>query len=143
MKISKWIAVFVLAFIIAWIVIFTFIQEPFALTVPMKLLWYTTPGIPIYVYVVSAFAIGLLIGFLIAGYYYLTGQAGLRKKSRRIKALELKLREVMAELKTYKGTSEEEEEEKKEESPQQEENQQQNRANPARENGEANNQSEK
>lgn len=103
MRIAKWMVVFAFAFLVAWILIFTFTQEPFSMAVPVLLLGYRTPPIPIYAYVASAFGIGLLIGFFAAAYYYLVGQAGIRSKKRQIKGLEQELARVNGELELLKS----------------------------------------
>ncbi len=103
MRILKWVVVFAFAFVVAWILIFTFIQEPFAKAVPVIILGYRTVPIPIYAYVAGAFGIGLLIGFLAAAYYYLLGQAGIRKRKREIKQLEDELVSVKSQLDLYKS----------------------------------------
>ena len=48
MRFLKAAVLFGVAFVAAWVIIFTFIQSPFHQTVPAKLLWYQTPPYPIY-----------------------------------------------------------------------------------------------
>ncbi|MFP4164992.1 MAG: LapA family protein [Chitinispirillaceae bacterium] len=109
MGIVKWVAVFAVAFMAAWIMIFTFNQEPFSTRVPVIILGYRTPSIPIYAYVAGAFGIGLLIGVLAAAYYYLVGQSSIRKKKKEIKGLEDELIYVKSELDLYKKSRDESE----------------------------------
>ena len=88
MKLFKWGILFVFAFISAWVMIFTFTQPPFKEKVPAQLLAYQTPAIPIYTYVAGAFAVGLLVGLIIAFYYYILMRSEIHKKSKRLKELE-------------------------------------------------------
>ena len=57
MKIFKWFVVFIVAFLFAWILIFTFTQEQFKQVASARILAYWTPPIPIYFYVAGAFGI--------------------------------------------------------------------------------------
>jgi len=61
---------FLVSFAIAWMVIFTFIQQPFQARVSGKLLWHVTPAYPIYYYLLAALTIGLAIGIGMTIYYY-------------------------------------------------------------------------
>jgi len=106
MKILKWGGVFVIAFAAAWILIFTFTQAQFSTSAPIKIFGYTTAQFPIYVFVASAFGIGLLIGFSAAAYYFIAGQAKIRKMTKKIKALESSLSNVDDELDKYRTATE-------------------------------------
>jgi hypothetical protein len=57
-------------------------------TAPVKIFWHDSQSFPILWYVGATFAIGLLIGFFAAAYYYIVGQAGIRAKKKEIKRLE-------------------------------------------------------
>jgi hypothetical protein len=57
MNLLKWVLIFAFAFVVAWVLIFTFTQPPFAEGVPAKIFAYRTPPIPVYVYVTGAFFI--------------------------------------------------------------------------------------
>jgi uncharacterized protein YlxW (UPF0749 family) len=91
MRFLKWSALFVAAFMMAWILIFTFTQEPFKNMVPARILAYQTPPIPVYLYVVTAFGSGLLIGLWVALYYFIVQKRLLGQKSKEAKALEEEL----------------------------------------------------
>lgn len=106
MTILKWIVVFAVAFMAAWILIFTFNQEEFSESVPVIILGYRTPAIPIYTFVAGSFGIGLLIGVLAAAYYYLVGQSNVRRKKKEMKQLEDELIYVKSELDLYKSRDE-------------------------------------
>jgi len=106
MKILKWCFVFAIAFAAAWILIFTFTQAEFSASAPVKIFGYTTTPFPIYVFVASAFGIGLLIGFIAAAYYYVAGQAGIRGKKKEIKKLTESLSTVESELDRYRAAAE-------------------------------------
>ena len=78
MRMMKGIFFFLVAFVAASIVILTFMQPPFQVLAGAKVLWYQTPVIPVYWYLIAAFAIGLLFGFVVFIYYYT--QQGLAKR---------------------------------------------------------------
>jgi hypothetical protein len=88
MKVAKFCFVFLLAFALAWILIFTFTQDPFRATAPIKIFWYETPEFPMYVFAAFASAVTLIFGFSAAAYYYIAGRAGIRAKNKEIKRLE-------------------------------------------------------
>jgi uncharacterized membrane protein YciS (DUF1049 family) len=92
MRIIKIIILFTIAFLMAWILIFTFMQPPFRALVPAKILAYQTPSIPIYYYVTGAFAAGLFMGLLLAIYYFISLKTELVKRNRKIAGLEAELR---------------------------------------------------
>jgi len=87
MKKFKWAAYFIVCFMVAWIVIFTFSQEPFKQAVPAKILMYTTGPIPIYVYLLMSLVFGLTLGLVIAVYYYWILSVKLKKKTKEYKKL--------------------------------------------------------
>lgn len=91
MKLLKWILLFVVAFLVAWILIFTFTQPPFAQGVPAKIFTYRTPSIPVYIYVAGAFMTGLLLGCSLALYNYITGGLKVRKLSKKLRSAESEL----------------------------------------------------
>lgn len=94
MKVVKWLAVFVIAFLLAWILIFTFIQAPFKQTASARILTWWTPAIPIYLYVAGSFFIGLVVGLCIAFYNYITLQAKLHHKTKECSSLQEQLSEI-------------------------------------------------
>lgn len=91
MKVLKWFFVFMVAFLAACILIFTFSQEPFRTLVPARLLAWRTPAIPIYAYVGGAFGCGLLLGLLMVLYNYIVYQAKMHRKNHTIADLETQL----------------------------------------------------
>jgi len=106
MRILKWFIVFAIAFASAWILIFTFTQTQFSESAPIKIFGYSTAEFPIYFFVAAAFGIGLLIGFIAAGYYYVTGLAGIRSKKKEIKKLTESISQIGSELDKYRAASE-------------------------------------
>ena len=98
MRVFKWTVVFLIAFMFAWVLIFTFTQEPFKTLVPGRVLTYQTPAIPIYAYVAGAFAVGLLIGFITAIYYYVLMQSQIHRKSKQVRKLEQELADANMEI---------------------------------------------
>ncbi len=91
MKLLSWVLIFVIAFLVAWILIFTFTQQPFAEGVPAKIFTYRTPPIPVYIYVAGAFITGLLLGSSLAFYYFITGSVKARKLNKKLHAVESEL----------------------------------------------------
>lgn len=87
MKFIKAGLFFAVSFLLAWVVIFTFIQPPFWQTVPAKLLWYQTVPYPIYFYLLAALCAGLTIGIVMTLYYYLTFSSAARARKREIRDL--------------------------------------------------------
>jgi hypothetical protein len=94
MKVVKWLAVFVIAFLLAWVLIFTFIQTPFKQTASARILTWWTPAIPIYLYVAGSFFIGFVAGLCIAFYNYITLQAKLHRKTKECSSLQEQLSEI-------------------------------------------------
>jgi hypothetical protein len=89
MKLAKWVLVITVTVAVTCILLFTFTQEPFKATAQVWIPWCDLRPFPILWYVGATFAIGLLIGFFAAAYYYIVGQAGIRAKKREIKRLEV------------------------------------------------------
>jgi hypothetical protein len=98
MRLLKWVVLFVLSFLFAWIVIFTFIQEPFMQAVPGKVLMYETPAVPIYLYLAGALVLGLAVGLGISLYYYVTLSAEIRRRKKEVRGLEEELDGVKRDL---------------------------------------------
>ena len=94
MKILKWLVIFSVAFIVAWILIFTFTQPEFKVTAAAKILTYTTPKISVYLYVAGAFGTGLLLGLFTAFYYYVVLQRKVHQRTNELHDLEDKLAEA-------------------------------------------------
>ena len=125
MSFFKWLVVFIFAFLIAWVLIFTFTQEPFRQPAPARILAYQTPAIPIYVYEAGAFAAGLLIGMAAALYNYLVLSSQIRQKTRKINNLEQDLsitRDDLQRLREYSETDHHSPETSLEDHPEGEEN---------------------
>jgi uncharacterized membrane protein YciS (DUF1049 family) len=80
------------------ILVFTFMQPEFKATAQIKIPWLDLPKYPILMYVGATFAIGLLLGFLAAAYYYIVGQAGIHAKKKEIKRLDGVVADTNAEL---------------------------------------------
>lgn len=98
MKILKWMVIFSITFLFAWILIFTFTQEQFKQVASARILTYWTPSIPLYAYVAGAFGLGLLLGLFTAFYYYVVLQSKVHKSSRELRALEEKLADARRSL---------------------------------------------
>ncbi len=101
MKLFKGILIFIVAFLFACILIFTFTQEPFKQLVPARVLTWRTPSIPIYAYVAGAFGIGLIIGLITTLYYYIVQQSKLHQKTRALRDVEEQLAVARRELDQY------------------------------------------
>jgi len=98
MKLLKWILVIVITVAATCVLVFTFTQPEFMVAVQIKVPWCNLPKYPILMYVGATFAIGLLLGFLAAAYYYIVGQAGIHAKKKEIKRLEGVVTDTNAEL---------------------------------------------
>ena len=83
--------VFVCAFCVAFVIIVTFSQEPFKQHVPAMLFTYQTMAFPIYLYVAGALCLGLIIGFAVAIYQFITLKSAMYKKNKIIKEMEEKI----------------------------------------------------
>jgi len=98
MKLAKWVSVIAATVVATCILLFTFTQKPFMNPAQIWFFGRTMPEYPILVYVGATFAIGLLLGFLAAAYYYIVGQAGIHAKKKEIKRLEGVVADTNAEL---------------------------------------------
>jgi len=98
MKLLKWISVIVVTVAATCILLFTFTQAPFRATARLWIPWCNLPEFSILIYIAATFAIGLLLGFLAAAYYYIVGQAGIHAKKKEIKRLEGVVADTNAEL---------------------------------------------
>jgi hypothetical protein len=84
MKFVKAGLFFAVAFLLAWVTIFTFIQGPFHEPVSAIILWYRTAPYPIYYYLLASLSAGLLIGIGMTLYYYVTFSSAVRARSREL-----------------------------------------------------------
>jgi uncharacterized membrane protein YciS (DUF1049 family) len=91
MKVLKILFFFAISFVIAWILIFTFTQEPFRALASVQLFVRKSPEYPLYYFVLGAFLIGLVLGLLLLMYNWITLRTQLFKSSRRIRELEEQL----------------------------------------------------
>jgi len=98
MKLVKWVLVILVTVAATCILVFTFMQPEFRATAKIWIPWCNLPRYPILVYVGATFAMGLLLGFLAAAYYYIVGQAGIHAKKKEIKRLEGVAADTIAEL---------------------------------------------
>jgi len=98
MKLLKWVSVIVVTVAATCILLFTFTQEPFKATAQVWMFGRDMPKFSILVYIAATFAIGLLLGFFAAAYYYIVGQAGIHAKKKEIKRLEDAVADTTAEL---------------------------------------------
>ena len=101
MKILKFVVIFAIAFLFASVLIFTFIQPEFKVPASAKIITYTTPKIPIYIYVAGAFGIGLLLGLVAAFYYYFTQHQKVHQATKELHVLEEKLADAKRQLEQY------------------------------------------
>jgi hypothetical protein len=88
MRFLKWGIIFAMAFAVSWVVIFTFNQDPFKITVPAKILFWQTRSIPVYAYITGAFALGLFIGICIVIYDQVVFRRNISKKNKEFRKLE-------------------------------------------------------
>jgi uncharacterized membrane protein YciS (DUF1049 family) len=93
MRFFSWLLIFILSLFVALILVLTFIQPEFKQSVGAQILTYKTRQMPVYLYVIGAFALGLGLGIIQALYTFIRTRADLFRKSRRIRELEQKLEE--------------------------------------------------
>jgi hypothetical protein len=79
MRLLRAVLGFGISFSFAWVIIFTFMQDPFRTAVSAQLFAYQTPPIAIYWYVLGAFAAGLLGGTVVAVLTWLRLTAQMRR----------------------------------------------------------------
>jgi hypothetical protein len=87
MRVLKVGIIFLMAFLLAWVVFFTFTQAPFQQTVPARLLFYQTPAIAIWVYLLGSLGIGLTIGMGVAAILAIGLTMALRRKEKELRDL--------------------------------------------------------
>ncbi len=88
MKLFKWALIFIFCLLLAIILIQNFTLEAFKQSVSAHILFYTTPQIPVYSYMIGSFISGLFIGLFVALYNFISSTKNNRKKSKEIKKLE-------------------------------------------------------
>jgi hypothetical protein len=93
MRFFSWILMFIITLFIALVLVLTFIQPEFKQLVGAQVLTYKTRPLPVYLYVIGAFALGLGLGIIQALYTFIRSRAELFRKNRRIRELERTLEE--------------------------------------------------
>jgi uncharacterized membrane protein YciS (DUF1049 family) len=93
MRLFSWILMFIITLFIALVLVLTFIQPEFKQFVGAQVLTYKTRPLPVYLYVIGAFALGLGLGIIQALYTFIRTRADLFRKNRRIRELEQALEE--------------------------------------------------
>ena len=88
MRFFSWILMFIITLFIALVLVLTFIQPEFKQLVGAQVLTYKTRPLPVYLYVIGAFALGLGLGIIQALYTFIRTRADLFRKNRRIRELE-------------------------------------------------------
>jgi hypothetical protein len=96
----KGIFFFLVAFVVACIVLLTFMQEPFRVLVPAKLMWYQTPAIPVYYFLIGAFVIGLLFGLVTLMYYWGSLSMALTEQKRLVRDKDKELENLRGSVKS-------------------------------------------
>ena len=88
MRVVAWLLLFMVAFFIALALVLTFMQPAFKQEVGAQILTLHTRSIPVYMYVLGAFAAGLFLGVLgmLAG--YISAKRDASRKNKRIRELE-------------------------------------------------------
>jgi uncharacterized membrane protein YciS (DUF1049 family) len=85
MRIFKYLVIFIVAFLTAAVVIFTFQQQAFKVSAPIRLGSFYGPVLPVYVYVGVAFCVGLAIGVILAVYNFISANMRTRHMRHQIK----------------------------------------------------------
>lgn len=88
MKMISWLLLLCGMFIIALVLVLTFIQPEFKQEVSMRLLAFSTRKIPIYLYVLGAFTLGLGLGLLTAIIGFFKAKMEGMRKNKKIRELE-------------------------------------------------------
>jgi hypothetical protein len=94
MAFLKWLLLFLCAFCMAFVVVVTFSQAPFKEPVSAVIFTYKTASIPLYWYVIGALGIGLIIGLVVALYYFIVLKQDVYKKNKIIRELEANMAEM-------------------------------------------------
>jgi hypothetical protein len=99
MAVLKWLVLFLCAFCMAFVVVVTFSQAPFKEPVSAVIFTYTTASIPLYWYVIGALGIGLIVGLVVALYYFIVFKQDVYKKNKIIRELEANMAKMELTLK--------------------------------------------
>jgi uncharacterized integral membrane protein len=91
MRLLTWLLLFVIVSFMALVLVLTFMQPAFKTEVGVQILTVKTKTFPVYLYVLGAFASGLLFGVLAMLSGYVRSKLDGRRKSKRIRELEEKL----------------------------------------------------
>lgn len=91
MRFLTWILLFVLTFVVALVMVLTFMQPEFKQVVGAQILTLKTRPIPVYLYVLAAFVFGLGLGTSAAIYNFIRSKALEIRKNRQIRELEEQL----------------------------------------------------
>jgi|WetSurMetagenome_2_1015567.scaffolds.fasta_scaffold215120_2 hypothetical protein len=94
MAVFKWLVLFLCAFCMAFVVVVTFSQAPFKEPVSAVIFTYKTASIPLYWYVIGALGVGLIVGLIVALYYFIVLKHDVYKKNKTIQKLEETLAEM-------------------------------------------------
>lgn len=94
MKMISWLLLLCCTFLVALVLVLTFIQPEFKQEVSMRLLAFSTRKIPIYLYVLGAFTAGLGLGLLTAIIGFFKAKMTGLKNNKRIRELEGALAEI-------------------------------------------------
>lgn len=94
MKMISWLLLLFLMFLMVLVLVLTFIQPEFKQEVSLRLLTFSTRKIPIYLYVLGAFAMGLGFGLLTAIIGFFKAKMDGMRKNREIRDLEQALAEA-------------------------------------------------
>jgi len=91
MKMLSWLLLLFATFCVALMLVLTFTQPEFKQDVSLKLIVYTIPKIPLYLFVLGAFTTGLGFGLITALIGYLKAKVTGMKKNKKIKELEAEI----------------------------------------------------
>jgi uncharacterized integral membrane protein len=91
MRTVTWLLVFFIAVLIAVVLVLTFMQPAFKQEVGARIFTMQTRALPVYLYVLGAFLVGLLFGIFSMLPSEIRSRIEGARKSRRIKELEQKL----------------------------------------------------
>jgi uncharacterized integral membrane protein len=94
MRLLTWLLLLVITFLVALVLVLTFIQPAFKTEVGAQILTIKTKAFPVYLYVLGAFVAGLLFGVLAMLSGYVRSKMDGLRKSKRLRELEERLAET-------------------------------------------------
>jgi uncharacterized integral membrane protein len=102
MRFLTWVAIFIVALLIALALVLTFTQPEFKTSVGASIFAFKTPQWPVYWYVAGAFVIGLFLGVFQAVITFFRTRAEIFRKNRQVRELEEKVADLERQIDTLR-----------------------------------------